>query len=101
MGDPMYIFFTEAVAGDESKYRPGARHALIVYVTGTTSDEAQEKALREVDGAGWIYPRVITCGPVVNEALADRHPIMQQALDGAREAGASMIVYTEEIPHNA
>ncbi len=97
----MFIFFAEAVAGLESKYRPGARHALIIYVTSPSTDLAQERALDEVCGAGWIHTRVLKGGPVARERVDDRHPILQQALDGARESGAAMIVYTEEIPPHA
>lgn len=101
MKTPMFIFFAEAVAGDESRYRPGARHALIIYVTSQSSDQARARALAEVNGSGWIHPRFIQGGPVAREVEEDRHPILQQALDGARATGAAMIVYTEELPHNA
>lgn len=101
MNDDIYIFLAEAVAGTTSEYRPGARHALILYVTAASTETAQDKAVDEVGRAGWLYPRIIRGGAVVRTLEEDRHPVMQEAMEGARRTGAAMVVYTEEIRHNA
>jgi hypothetical protein len=101
LADAMYIFFAEAVAGVSSEYRPGARHALILYVTAVSADAAREKAMEEVSRAGWMHARVIQGGAVAREIQTDRLPVLQQALEGARRSGAAMVVYNEEIRHDA
>ena len=101
MTDDIYIFLAEAVAGSTGAYRPGARHALILYVTAASTETAHEKAVDETTRAGWQHARIIRGGAVVRTLDEERHPVMQEAMEGARRTGAAMVVYTQEIRHDA
>jgi hypothetical protein len=99
--DDIFIFLAEAVAGTSSDYRPGARHALILYVTARSTETARNRVVEEVGRAGWLHARIIRGGAVVRQIDSDRHPVMQEAMESARRTGAAMVVYAEEIRHNA
>jgi hypothetical protein len=101
MTEDIYIFLAEAVAGTLTDYRPGARHALILYVTAPSAETARSKVVEEVGRAGWLHARILRGGAVVRQLDAERHPVMQDAMEGARQTGAAMVIYTDEIRHNA
>ncbi|MEM8571590.1 MAG: hypothetical protein AAGG56_11865 [Pseudomonadota bacterium] len=101
MGEPIYVFLAQAIAADGSEYRPGARHAMIVYVSAHSTELARSRVIEKINSAGWMETMILSGGAVSNAAMEGRHPVLQEAFDGAVESGVAIIIYREELRHNA
>jgi hypothetical protein len=101
MKDRLFMHLMEAVAESAAAFRPGARHALMVFATGPDADAAQLSAVEFVVSKGWalVEPRRAKEIDWDTESIAD--DTLRSAADSARERGGALVVYQDEIPLDA
>jgi hypothetical protein len=101
MNDRLFMHLIEAVAESAAAYRPGARHALMVFATGPDADAAQLSAMGFVASKGWalVEPRRAKEINWDTESIAD--DTLRSAANSALERGCALVVYRDEIPTSA
>jgi hypothetical protein len=92
------VFLATAVADAVEGRRPGARHAMLIYVAAPDFETAQRKAAGVAIGAGWMLVRLEKGveGPAPSE-----DPVLRAAAATALEEGSAMVVYGDELPPEA
>lgn len=101
MNDRLFMHLMEAVAESAAAYRPGARHSLMVFATGTDACAAQSSALEFVASKGWTLVERRRAKEIDwdTESIAD--DTLRSAANSAIERGCALIVYQDEIPEDA
>ena len=101
MNDRLFMLLMEGVAGSAPAYRPGARHALMIFATGPDLDAAQSKALEFVSSKGWtlVEPRRAKEVGGDIETIAD--DTLRSAAETALARGSALIIYQDEIRPDA
>lgn len=93
----LFAFLATGVADSAEGRRPGARHAMLVYVTAADFESAQRRAGGVALGAGWMLVRLEKGKPIAaNEASGD--PVLDAAAQTALEEGSALVVYGDELP---
>jgi hypothetical protein len=95
----LFVFLATAVADDVEGRRPGARHAMLIYVTAQDFEAAQVKAAGVAIGAGWMLVRLEKGKPIEGEDAPDA--VLADAARSAREDGSAMVIYADELPADA
>ncbi len=94
------MFLATGVADAVEGRRPGARHAMLIYVAAPDFAAAQTRAAGVAIGAGWMMVRLEKGKPVApGERQADA--VLAAAAESAREEGSAMVVYGDELPPEA
>lgn len=96
----LYAFFATAVADAVEGRRPGARHAMLVYVTAPDFEAAQAKAAGIALGTGWMTIR-LEKGMLVPPDKPQPDPLLQTAAESALAEGSAIVVYGDELPPEA
>jgi threonine dehydratase len=101
MPKSLFMFLMEAVAGAKSQYRPGARHALLVFIVGGKIDDSQQPAIECLERQGWHFVEAKRAKEVSadTEQIADE--TLREAANHALANGDAIIVYQDEIPNNS
>lgn len=94
------VFLATAVADEVEGRRPGARHAMLVYVAATDFEAAQRKAAGVALGAGWMLVR-LEKGMEVGDPAANDDPVLRAAAETALDEGSAIVVYGDELPPEA
>ncbi|WP_137861674.1 MULTISPECIES: hypothetical protein [unclassified Sphingomonas] len=94
------VFLATAVADAVEGRRPGARHAMLIYVSADSFEEAQPKAAGVALGAGWMLVR-LEKGMEVADPAATEDPVLRAAAATALAEGSAMVVYGDELPPEA
>ncbi|NIJ22098.1 hypothetical protein FHS95_003809 [Sphingomonas naasensis] len=94
------VFLATAVADEVEGRRPGARHAMLIYVFARDFEAAQRKAAGVALGAGWMMVRLEKGMEVVDPAAND-DPVLRAAAGTALEEGSAIVVYGDELPPEA
>jgi hypothetical protein len=94
------VFLATALADDVEGRRPGARHAMLIYVSAEDFETAQRKAAGVAIGAGWMLVR-LEKGMEVADLAATEDPVLRAAAEDALAEGSAMVVYGDELPPEA
>jgi hypothetical protein len=97
----LFAFFVTAIADSAEGRRPGARHAMLVYVTAENFEAAQSKAAVAAIALGWMTVRLEKGGEIDDAAAGAQDEVMQAAMQTAREDGSAIVVYGDELPAQA
>lgn len=93
----LFAFLATGIADSAEGRRPGARHAMLVYVTAADFEAAQRRAAGVAIGAGWMLVRLEKGKPIAaNEASGDA--VLDAAAQTAIEDGSALVVYGDELP---
>lgn len=95
MEEYLFCFTAEAVAQEETGFRPGARHALMLWITASDELTARLRGESAVESKGWLLPR-ITRGKQIYDPDLIEDDILRQAAESALTDGASIVVYADE-----
>lgn len=96
----LFAFLATAVADGVEGRRPGARHAMLIYVTAADFEAAQPKAAGVAIGAGWMLVRLEKGKPIdADQPQVDS--VLAAAATTAIEEGSAMVVYGDELPPDA
>ncbi|SFO84576.1 hypothetical protein SAMN04488060_0242 [Qipengyuania nanhaisediminis] len=101
MPTSLFIFLMEAVAGPASQYRPGARHALLVFVLGGTIEHCQQTAIECVENQGWQFVEPKRAKEVSTDIEQIADDTLRAAATHALNNGDAIIVYQDEIPSDS
>jgi hypothetical protein len=96
----LFAFFATAVADHVDGRRPGARHAMLVFVDAPDFEAGQRKAGGVMIGAGWMLAR-LEKGKELNSADPQSDPVLAEAQAHALETGSAIVVYADELPPDA
>lgn len=96
----LYAFLATAVADQAEGRRPGARHAMLVFVTAPDFEAGQRKAGGVLIGAGWMLAR-LEKGKELDSASPQEDAVLDAAAAHARETGSAIVVYGDELPPDA
>lgn len=91
----------EAVSGDETGYRPGARHAILVYGKGATLEDARTDTVSFVTLCGWLHVEVKRMKHISNDTTVIQDTILRESAEVAMQKGQAIVIYGDEIPPNA
>ncbi|MDO7842580.1 hypothetical protein [Sphingomonas immobilis] len=94
----LFMFLAKGVATNNAKFREGARHALMLFGSGSNTVAARSAAISGAEGKGWRFvevsrEKVLDSGP---SAIAD--PTLRTAAEDAVREGHAIVVYADELP---
>ncbi|MEP2235704.1 MAG: hypothetical protein ABJM58_08140 [Alteripontixanthobacter sp.] len=98
MADQLYIFLAEAIATEATDRRPGARHALMLYASGSFTDDARERATEHASEAGWLHVEVKREKEMNRDTRLISDPTLRAAAKAALARGSAFVIYGSEIP---
>lgn len=96
MEEYLFAFTAQAVAQEETGFRPGARHALMLWITAPDEQTARLRGESAVESKGWLLPR-ITRGTQIYDPDLIEDDMLRQAAESALTKGASIVVYADEM----
>jgi hypothetical protein len=97
----LFAFLATAVADAAEGRRPGARHAMLIYVTAADFEAAQPRAAGVAIGAGWMLVRLEKGKPITDDPSQTEDEVLRAAAQSAIEDGSAMVVYGDELPPDA
>lgn len=100
MYEYLFCFTAEAVAQETTGFRPGARHALLLWITASDEKEARIRSVDAIEEKGWLLPQ-IKRGKQVNDPELIADGVLREAAERALETGVSIVVYTDEVHPDA
>ena len=100
MVEYLYCFIAEAVAQVETDRRPGARHALLLWITAPDEKKARTRGADAVEKNGWLLPE-IGRGKQVGDPHLIKDGALRSAAERALTSGYSIVVYKDEIAADA
>jgi hypothetical protein len=96
MEEYLFCFTAEAVAQDGTGFRPGSRHALMLWITAADEQAARLRGEGAVEGKGWLLPR-ITRGTRIYDPDLIEDDVLRQAAESALTDGSAIVVYAAEM----
>jgi hypothetical protein len=96
----LFAFFATGVADAVEGRRPGARHAMLIFVAAEDFETAQAKAAGVALGTGWMLVR-LEKGMEADIGKLPADPIITDAAQTALAEGSAMVVYGDELPAEA
>lgn len=97
----LFVFLATAVADSAEGRRPGARHAMLIYVAADDFEAAQRRAGGAAIGAGWMLVRLEKGKPIEEDPSETEDPILRAAAESAIEEGSAIVVFGDELPPDA
>jgi hypothetical protein len=95
----LFMFVADAIAEEGSEYRRGARHALMLFATGASIEDARDSAILGAESAGWSFVRVQRGKGIDSPNFEDE--VLRSSAEHALSTGSALIVYRDELPHNS
>jgi hypothetical protein len=96
----LFTILATGVADSVENRRPGARHAMLIFVTAEDFEAGQAKAAGVALGTGWMMVR-LEKGMETDPARLPDDPILADAAQTALVEGSAMVVYGDELPAEA
>ena len=101
MGQSLFMFLAEGVAGDGAPKRAGARHDSMIFVPAKNIKEAQDVATTKAQERGWRFIE-LKRGDEPPEDMNDiSDDVLGDAALSARDIGFGMFIHEDEITPNA
>ena len=101
MATSISMYLAEAIAGSQSGYRLGARHAMLIFVADRNLQDLNDQAIDAAECNGWSMIELKRS----KELDADLDLIADDTLRGAAEHasanGSALVVYADEVPHDS
>lgn len=101
MGEALFIFSATAVATEATGFRPGARHALMLYGKAAAIACARYVAVRGAEKRGWSFVEIKRERDLDPDLAAIGDDTLRSAAQRAFSSGHSIIVYQDELPLDA
>lgn len=101
MMDHLRMFLVHAVADHAADYRPGARHALMLYATAHSIEAAQHRARDFAAAKGWSHIEFRRGKEINSDPDLIEDDTLRSAAAKALQSGAALVVYADEIPVDA
>lgn len=101
MTDRLFVFVGQGVAEPCTGYRPGARHALMIFVTARTLEEAEGRAAGFAAAQGWSHPEIKRGKDLGPDTPSIADDTLRSAAEAALQHGGGLVVYRDEMPPDA
>lgn len=101
MDTGLFIFAVRAVATESTKFRAGARHALMLYATGIDVVSARSVAISGAERGGWSFVEVHRAKEIDADPALIEDDVLRSAAYEALTGGSSLVVYSNEIAPDA
>jgi hypothetical protein len=98
MSDQLFMFLAHGIAETARGFRPGARHALMIYATGPSLLFAQSHAVEFASAEGWSFVEPQRGKAIGSDTSLIKDPTLREAATFALDRGQSMVVYDTELP---
>ncbi len=99
--DGLFVFTAQAIAGDDLSYRPGARHALLVFIAAPELERAAEIATERVTAEGWLHIDLLRSKPISGDTSLIADESLRMAAEHALADGCGLVVYGDPMPPDA
>jgi hypothetical protein len=99
MDEWLYILSANAVAQQPTGFRPGARHALLIFLTAPDEDIARQRAKDVALKRHWLAVEVKRIKQLGDPDLIKDESVRSTA-ELALENGDAIIIFKDEIPHD-
>ena len=96
----LFAFLATGVADAVEGRRPGARHAMLIFIAAQDFEAAQAKAAGVALGTGWMMVR-LEKGMEADPAQLPDDPVLADAAATALAEGSAMVIYGDELPADA
>lgn len=97
MKEPLFIFLAHAVAAENRSYRAGARHALMLYATGSDIAQARSAAAAGAEAKGWNFIAVQREKEMDGDPSVIEDDVLRTAAEDACRVGHAIVVYSDEL----
>ena len=97
----LFVFTAQAVAGENLSYRPGARHALLVFATAPDAEEAARVAVARVTAERWLHVDLLRSKAMSEDTALIADDTVRAVAESALSDGCAFIVYDLPMPPNA
>jgi hypothetical protein len=94
----LFMFLAQGVAQEATGYRPGARHALTIYVSSDALENARPQATELASEAGWLHVEIKREKVIGSDTATISDETLRSAGEHAIETGGAIVVYADEIP---
>jgi hypothetical protein len=101
MTTQLFMFLAQGVAQQATGYRPGARHAFMIYVSSDDLENARPRATELASEAGWLHVEIKREKAIGSDTATISDDTLKSAAEHAIEAGGAIVVYADEIPANS
>lgn len=91
------MFAARAVATETTKFRAGARHALMLYATGTNVVSARSVAISGAECGGWSFVEIQREKEIDADPAVIEDDVLRSAAEEALAGGSSLVVYSKEL----
>lgn len=98
MTDRLFVFTAQGIAEASSGYRPGARHALMLFARSRTFEDAQARAAAFAAEQGWSHADLKRGKEIASDPSSIADAQLRAAAEIALQEGAGLVVYRDEIP---
>lgn len=98
MTERLFVFTAQGVAGAASGYRPGARHALLIFVRTHGLEDAETRAVGFAAEQGWSHIELKRGKEIGADPSSIADTQLRSAAEAAVQEGAGFVVYRDEIP---
>ena len=95
------MILMEGVVESAPAYRPGARHALMIFAIGPDLSAAQFKAIEFVSSKGWTMVEARRAKEIGRDTNAIADDTLRSAAESALAHGSALVVYKDEISPDA
>lgn len=97
MAKKLFMFLALGVAGEITGFRPGARHALMIFVSATALESGRSSALAFVEQRGWSHTEITRGKEVGSDVELIGDDALRSAAECALESGGGIVVYSDEL----
>lgn len=97
MGKALFIFLAHAVVGENRSHRAGARHALMLYATGSDIAQARSTAVAGAERKGWDFVSVQREKEIDSDPSVIQDDVLRAAAQDAVRGGHAMVIYGGEL----
>ncbi|MCK0530685.1 hypothetical protein [Sphingobium agri] len=99
MEEWLFMLLGEAVAQQATGFRPGARHAIMVFLTAPDQDTARRRAKDVLNKCHWSEGAVTRIKHLLDPDLIE-DDILRSAAETALLQGDAIVVYKDELRHD-
>jgi len=101
MPEALFMFVAEGVAVEAASKRPGARHALMIFVPAANLKAAQIAAIARAEERGWCFIELKRGKEAPEDIDGISDAVLRDAAKSARDAGFGMVIYRDQIMPDA
>jgi hypothetical protein len=101
MAQSIWMYLAEAIAGTQCGRRPGAGHAMLIFVAGSSSINFDNQAIGAVEGRGWSMVKLKKSKMLDADLDLIEDDILREAAEHAASEGSAVVVYSAEVPHDS